>query len=112
MNNIENRDLFYIENKLLLNIELNLNNKIQTQLKEDNQIQISKNNVFNNENINILFESILSCKWLIIYTSCLFISLISWDIVSDEEGWNGSIWVPITGIGVIFIFYLINYRNK
>ena len=54
-------------------------------------------------------SSVLSCKWLVIVSSCLFISLISWDIVGDKEGWDGGIWVPLCGLGMLMLLILINY---
>lgn len=65
-------------------------------------------NLFNQIDIDNEMESVSSCKWLVICTSCLFISLISWDIVGDKKGWYGGIWVPLSGIGMLIILWFVN----
>ena len=54
-------------------------------------------------------KSVILYKWLVIVTSCLFISLISWDIVGDKEGWYGGIWVPLSGFGMLILLWFLDY---
>lgn len=51
-------------------------------------------------------SSLLICKWPIICISCLFITLLSWDIVGDQVGWYEGLWVPITGVAMISVVWL------
>lgn len=89
----------------------------------ENQDNIHNNN--NNEQIihhtvnnDWLFEydedeikSLVTCKWIVINISCLFISIISWDIVGDKIGWDGALWVPLAGLLMILFLWIINYFN-
>jgi hypothetical protein len=50
-----------------------------------------------------------SCKWLIMSTSFLFISLLSWDIAGDQEGWEGSYWIPLIGIGILTTLWVLDH---
>ena len=52
-------------------------------------------------------RNVLSSQWLVIVTSCLFVSLICWDIVGDEKGWRGAMWVPLSGLGMIGVILLV-----
>ena len=54
-------------------------------------------------------ESMIKCKWLIITPSCLFITLLSWEIVGDEKGWDKSYWILLIGIGIMTILWLLDY---
>jgi hypothetical protein len=36
--------------------------------------------------------------WPIVITSCLFVTCLSWDMAGDRVGWSGAIWVPICGV--------------
>lgn len=53
-----------------------------------------------------VIDHFLVCKWLILLTSCLFITLLCWDMVGDKVGWLKAIWVPISGIFMLFIVKL------
>lgn len=53
-------------------------------------------------------RSVSTCKWLVICTSCLFISLISWDMVGDKEGFYRGLWIPSSGLGIMMILWLVN----
>lgn len=44
------------------------------------------------------------CKWPILYTSCLFVTLLSWEMAGDEVGWTVSSWVP--GAGFIMLIFI------
>jgi hypothetical protein len=48
------------------------------------------------------------CKWLIITPSCLFNTLLSWDVVGDQYGWDGSYWIIFLGVGVILMIWLLD----
>lgn len=61
------------------------------------------------ENIVNGIKCVDNCKWLIIITSCLFITLLSWDIVGDKKRWDGSYWIPLIGIGIMIILLFIDY---
>jgi hypothetical protein len=41
-------------------------------------------------------SSLMVCKWPIICTSCLFITLLCWDMVGDKVRWYKGLWVPVT----------------
>jgi hypothetical protein len=50
-------------------------------------------------------SSLLVCKWPIICTSCLFVTLLSWDMVGDQVGWYEGLWVPITGVVMLLLIW-------
>ena len=54
-------------------------------------------------------ESMIKCKWLIITSSCLFITMLSWEIVGDEKGWDKSYWIVLMGVGIMIILWLLDY---
>ena len=54
-------------------------------------------------------ETMIKYKWLIITPSCLFITLLSWEIVGDEEGWDKSYWILLIGVGMMIILWLLDY---
>lgn len=45
--------------------------------------------------------------WVIVWNSCLFWALLSWDIAGDEVGWNHCIWVPFLSIGHIVLMRIV-----
>ena len=74
----------------------------------------SHNNLLNaisklNECFRYIREDIHACKWLIIGTSCFFNSLVCWDIVGDQQGWYGALWVPLLGLGLFILFWFLNW---
>lgn len=56
-----------------------------------------------------IFDSLIKCRWLILTPSCFFVTLLSWDIAGDELGWKRSFWIPLTGIGIMLIMWIIDY---
>ena len=56
-------------------------------------------------------ECIDKCKWMIIGTCTVFLTLLSWDIVGDKESWNKSYWTLFVGLGIITILWIIDYLN-
>jgi hypothetical protein len=42
-------------------------------------------------------NSVLICKWPILWTSCVFITLLCWEIVGDQVGWAGGWWILLFG---------------
>lgn len=48
------------------------------------------------------------CLGPIILISCVFSTLISWDIAGDEVGWFHSIWVPTVGLIILFLLHIWN----
>lgn len=87
------------------NDENEVNSPIQTETETKTQMKALTSII----NVNNELNCIISFQWLIICTSCIFISLISWDIVGDKEGWYDGIWVPLSGIGIIIFLWFINY---
>lgn len=59
-----------------------------------------------NQQVLSVNTSILVCKWPIIVTSCLFVTLLSWDMAGDEVGWYGSLWVPGTGCLILIVIWM------
>jgi hypothetical protein len=45
--------------------------------------------------------SLLVCKWPIILTSCVFLTLLGWDMAGDQGGWLQALWVPIVGVAMV-----------
>lgn len=54
-------------------------------------------------------EIISKCKLLVIFSSCLFTTLLSWDIVGDKNGWYNSLWILYSGLGIILFILSMNY---
>ena len=54
--------------------------------------------------------------WVIVRTSALFVSLVCWDIASDDVGWADCIWIPITVICYpLFLWsmaFCVGYRRQ
>jgi hypothetical protein len=46
------------------------------------------------------------CKWPVISTSCLFVTLLCWDMVGDEVGWEKGLWVPAAGVLMLLTIWL------
>ena len=42
-----------------------------------------------------LFDVLATSFWLLVWSSAIFVSLLSWDIAMDEVGWSQSVWVPL-----------------
>lgn len=53
-------------------------------------------------------SSVRNICWAIILFSCLFISLICWDIAGDQIGWKDSFLLPIFGFSSFVLIYLIH----
>ena len=89
----------------------NISHLVENTVNNNNNNTISRPTSHNKfgKHIGNEMKSVLLCKWLVIVTSCLFISLISWDIVGDKEGWYGGIWIPSSGLGMLMLLWLINY---
>jgi hypothetical protein len=51
-------------------------------------------------------SSLLVCKWPILCTSCLFVTLLSWDMVGDQVGWEEGLWVPVVGLAMLLLLWL------
>ena len=47
--------------------------------------------------------------WVIVRTSALFVSLVCWDIASDEVGWADCIWIPLTVICYPLVLWSIAF---
>lgn len=96
-------------------IMLNFNENEQTEGNNNNNNNKKNYDVVNKlfldlkENIGNAIKCLEKCKWLIINTCCLFLTLLSWDIVGDKEEWNKSYWIPLIGAGIIIILVLIDY---
>lgn len=84
-----------------------IQSKTQLVTQWKSGIQQNSHFIFINDGNEI--KSLMLCKWLVVCTSCIFLTLLSWDIAGDKEKWNGAIWVPFTGLGIIIILWIINY---
>ena len=93
-----------ITSEIIFDLNQNINN--QSKDEEDLSEKLYIETKWETENG---IESMIKCKWLIIIPSCLFITLLSWEIVGDEEGWNKSYWVVLIGIGMMIILWLLDY---
>jgi hypothetical protein len=60
------------------------------------------------ENLVNGIQCLESSKWLIMIPSCFLITLLSWDIVGDKMGWDGSYWIPLMGIGILLILRILD----
>lgn len=45
-------------------------------------------------------EKVTHCVWPIIWTSALFFSFLSWDILGDAVGWKQAVWAPVLTLSV------------
>lgn len=103
----------------IITLNFNENDKIERNRNSINSINSINNNNKNYDVINKLFlemkenigNGMEKCKWLIINTCCLFLTLLSWEIVGDKEEWNKSYWIPGIGVGIIIILLLIDYTK-
>ena len=114
MNIINTEIMFDVDNNIEINNNNNFNNINNNKEKEDLIMKILKEIKENMMNV-IIFNGIICmerCKWLIITPCCLFITLLSWDIVGDKEGWKGSYWISLIGIGIMIIIWIIDYLKK
>lgn len=67
--------------------------------------------------INTLLEDtpghFKACVWSILWTSCLFMICLCWDMAGDHVGWKKALWVPCTGLCILpligYTHYLIEY---
>jgi hypothetical protein len=51
-------------------------------------------------------SSLVVCKWPIIFTSCFFVTMLCWDMVGDEVGWEQGLWVPIAGVLMLLTVWI------
>jgi hypothetical protein len=51
-------------------------------------------------------SSLVVCKWPVISTSCFFVTLLCWEMVGDEVGWQGGLWVPIVGVVMLLAIWI------
>jgi hypothetical protein len=47
-------------------------------------------------------------QWPLVCTSCLFFTIICWDMAGDEVGWDVSIWIPPTVMSVPLLLWVGN----
>lgn len=46
------------------------------------------------------------CKWPVICTTCMFMTLLCWDMVGDQVGWYDAIWVPVVGSFILLLLWV------
>lgn len=51
-----------------------------------------------NNQVGHVGQLLYIARWPVVYTSCLFMTLLSWDIAGDAIGWYAAIWIPFTGL--------------
>lgn len=61
-----------------------------------------------NDNLDNCFQCLIYCQWLCLLSCCVFLTLLSWEIVGDQSGWKGSFWIPLIGLGIILLIWLID----
>jgi hypothetical protein len=59
-----------------------------------------------NEQIEPITNYITVCKRPVVVASCLFITLLCWEMVADVDGFNGSVWVPLTGLSMVIFIWM------
>ena len=92
------------------NVSINQNDQNNNlHLSKDKEDLVEKLFVEIKGEIENGIEIMIKCKWLIITPSCLFMTLLSWEIVGDEEGWDKSYWILLMGIGMMIILWLLDY---
>lgn len=101
-------------NNILLNLDLD--NKIERNTNYYNNYYNNYDNEKEEDVVDILMiemeekigngiKCMEKCKWLTIVICCLFISLLSWEIVGDKKGWDGSYWIPLIGVGIMITLW-------
>ena len=90
-----------------INPDLNMNhNGVQEAREEDlrNKLFVEMRN-----NVEDSLRYLERCKWLIMVPSCLFVTVLSWDIVGDEVGWVVSYWIPLMGVVIMVTLWMLDY---
>jgi hypothetical protein len=59
-----------------------------------------------NQQLRGVSSSLTVCKWPVVLTSCLFVTLFSWDMVGDEVGWEAGLWVPVVGAMMLLLVWI------
>jgi hypothetical protein len=59
-----------------------------------------------NDQLRDVNSSLIVCKWPVIFTSCLFVTLLCWEMVGDEVGWERGSWVAAVGVGILFVVWI------
>jgi hypothetical protein len=54
-----------------------------------------------NRQVRGVNSSLKVCQWPVIFTSCFFVTLLCWEMVGDEVGWEGGLWVPAVGVAML-----------
>jgi hypothetical protein len=50
-------------------------------------------------------SALVVCQWPIFWTSCLFVTLLGWDMVGDQVGWYRGLWVPFGGVAMLLVLW-------
>jgi hypothetical protein len=51
-------------------------------------------------------SSLLVCKWPVTLTSCLFVTLLCWDMAGDKAGWFQALWVVVVGVLMAIVIWI------
>lgn len=62
-----------------------------------------------NQSLDSVCKYLVVCKRPVIFTSCLFITLLCWDMVGDKMGWYKAIWVPLSEVSIVIVIWFLNY---
>ncbi len=60
------------------------------------------------DNFESAIRCVDRCKWMIISPSCLLMTLFSWDVVGDQDRWDGSYWIPFLGVIILLTIWLLD----
>ena len=108
-----------ITNINILSESVNHNNNKKDQEKDQEDEKDEKEKELTNKfliemkgDVENGIESVIKCKWLIIVTCCVFVTLLSWEIVGDEEGWERSYWILLMGVGIVIEIFFIDYLKE
>jgi hypothetical protein len=82
-------------NLMIVEESWNQKNEFDDPVDHKSQLKIVPDHFLGSAQSSI--SSILICKWPILWTSCIFITLLCWEIVGDQVGWYGGWWVLLFG---------------
>lgn len=92
-----------------------MDNNINININNSNLHLITANSKFDIylRTINALLEETIGhykiCIWPILWTSCLFMLCLCWDMAGDNVGWKKALWVPGCSLLILPLIWCCNY---